>query len=166
MFLPKSSFTIAANSTDTTLDNIFTTDYSVYLIVADNLIATSTESVISMQLINSSGTLDETEYEYNGYSFDATQVSTISVSSTSDTKFDEVTKAGPTDAAGGFYMYVYNPAQSGKTFVQYKGVYAKSSSSQLLEISGFQNTAEAHRGIKLSFTNNIDSGNIVVYGVG
>lgn len=166
MFKPVANFTISANSSDLTMDNIFTTDYSMYQIIADNIIATSSESTISMQLINSSGTLDETEYEYNGYRFDSTQVSTQGVSSTSDTKFDELTKAGTTDEAGGFFMYVYNPAQSGKTFVHYKGVYAKNAAAQSVDIKGMQNTPEAHRGLKLTFSSNIDSGNIFVYGIG
>jgi hypothetical protein len=166
MFKPLGTYTISTNSSDITIDNIFDTTYSTYQIIADNIIANSAESTITMQLINSGGTLDETEYEWHGYRFDSTQASTATINSTSDTKFDEITKAGTTDEAGGFYMFVYNPGQSGKTFVQYRGVYAKNAAAQSVDIKGMQNTAEAHRGVKFSFSSNLDSGNISIYGVG
>lgn len=166
MFRPLGTFTVSANSSDLTIDNIFTADYGIYQIIADNLIANSSESTITMQLINSGGVVDETAYEWNGYRFDSSQASTANINSTNDTKFDELTKAGTTDEAGGFFMYVYNPGLSGKTFVQYKGVYAKNAAAQSVDMKGFQNTAEVHRGIKLSFSTNLDSGNINIYGVG
>ena len=38
MFKPLGTFTVSANSSDLTIDNIFTSDYGVYQIIADNLI--------------------------------------------------------------------------------------------------------------------------------
>lgn len=166
MFKPLGTYTISPNSADLTIDNIFTDDYSVYMIVADNIISNSAESIISMQLINSSGVLDETEYEYNAFRFLSNSATSQQYSNASDTKFAEMCRAGTTDEAGGFYMYVYNPAQSGKTFAQWRGVYAKNAAAQSTDAGGMQNTAEAHRGVKFSFSTNLDSGNISIYGVG
>lgn len=166
MFKPLHSFTVSSNSSDITLDNIFDTSYSVYMIIADNLLATTTEGIVSMQVINNSGVLDETAYEYNGYEFESSQTSTSSFNSTGDTKIDKISGAAATDGAGGFVMYVFNPAQSSKTFISSQGAYTQNNEANGYSTKGMQNTAEAHRGVKFSFSNNFDSGNIRVYGVG
>lgn len=165
MFKPLQSFTVSSNSSDITLDNIFDTSNSVYMVIADSLLATSSEGTVSLQLINSSGTLDETAYEYNGYQFTSSAGSTVNFNNTDDTKIDKISGAGPTDGAGGFVMYVFNPGQSGKTFISSQGAYAMNNEAEGFSTKGMQNTAEAHRGLKLTFSNNFDSGNITVYGV-
>jgi len=164
-------FTIADNTTDADIDNVFSNKYDVYQITLTNYKnATDTGgNRTQIRFIDSSGNVETgaTDYGYASLALHA-GTSFVEHKSTGTSLIDDVNRVDTT-ASGNINVMVYNPYSSGSyTFCQWQSS-TQSDPSTLIGWKGIGvlKLAESMRGIRFRQVGNMGGDNIKcsVYGV-
>ena len=161
--------TVSSSVSSVNVTDVFSADFDIYKITADNIIQASSSSVSSLNLkfINSSGSIISTDYDYAFLQL-RSDASFAEVKSTSGTNLSQA--LGQVDdnlISNGAVLYIFNPFNSSSyTFMLNQTAGSSGSSKRFGKGIGVLHQTNSITGINISVSSsNITEGKIRIFGL-
>ena len=153
-----------------TLDNVFTSDYDVYCLVANNWSGSTTAQLPKFRFLDSSGVvISDEEYAWASMIF-RMNLDPTEVRDNSDTEIQYAAgfyKVQSTPSSTNAITYIYNPADaSSYTYLTSQATGRSDDQGRGYRANAVHKSQEAVRGFKMEVsTGNFRNGKMSVYGV-